>query len=310
MSSETPKRHPQCILASCCVPWNAQYEFEEAAFRRNVKTIIRAGIHHLYIFGTAGEGHAVSDRQFDRIAAGFLDEVSLHDGVHPMIGVINQSLATVIERIGRAHGMGARSFQISLPNWGVLNDAELAVFFQETCGRFPDCTFLHYNLQRAGRILTGEEYGRLAATHENLVATKNSTADETRLRNLFKEAPQLRHFITELGFAKAALMDECGFLLSFASSNFQQARQFFEAGKARDAAGLEAIAADFPDLVDILKSAVGGAAHMDAAFDKLFCRVHDRSFPLRTLPPYASSDDTIFARYLEMMQSRFPQWLP
>ena len=74
-----------------------------------------------------------------------------------MVGVISLSLPTIIGRIERAHAMGARRFQLSLPSWGSLNDAEVATFFRETCARFPDVEFLHYNLMRAGRILTGAE---------------------------------------------------------------------------------------------------------------------------------------------------------
>ena len=63
-----------------------------------------------------------------------------------MVGVISLSLPTIIERIERARQMGIRHFQISLPSWGALSDSELKTFFKETCGRFPDCSFLHYNL--------------------------------------------------------------------------------------------------------------------------------------------------------------------
>lgn len=303
------KRYPACILATCCVPWSETFDFEEEIFRRSVRHLVDAGLHDIYIFGTAGEGHAVTESQFDRISSVFLNEAARHENVRPMIGLISQSLPTIIERIERARDFGATRFQLSLPNWGVLTDKEVDVFFRETCGRFSDCTFLHYNLQRAGRILTGAEYGRLAGEHSNLVATKNSTADEDRLHSLLTEAPQLQHFITEFGFAKAALMGECGFLISFASTNLARAREFFEAGRSGDVDKINEIARDFPGLIEVLKTAMGDSAHMDAAYDKLFCRLHDPEFPLRTLPPYASSDDAIFERYLSAMKSKFPHWL-
>lgn len=303
------KRHPRCILATSCVPWDARFQFMEEVFRRSVRHQIASGIRDLYIFGTAGEGYAVTEGQFDEITRVFLDETA-QGGANAMIGLISQSLPTIIERIERAHGMGARRFQLSLPNWGVLNDAELETFFHETCGRFPDCEFLHYNLQRAGRILTGTEYGRLAAEHENLVATKNSTADETRLRGLLTDAPQLQHFITEIGFAKAAMMGECGFLISFTSTNFARARDYFRAGCAQDEEALIGFVADFEGLIAVLKDALGGTAHMDGAFDKMFCRVHDREFPLRLLPPYESMSDARFDAYLRLMRQHHPHWLP
>ncbi|WP_395751549.1 dihydrodipicolinate synthase family protein [Prosthecobacter sp.] len=305
----TAKRYRSCILATCCVPWNECFEFEEEIFRRSVRHQIESGIRDLYIFGTAGEGYAVTESQFDEVTNVFLDETK-GDGVQGMVGLISQSLPTVIERIERAMEMGATRFQISLPSWGVLNDAEMQTFFRETCGRFPKAEFLHYNLMRTGRIITGTEYGRLAGKFPNLVATKNSTADEARLKSLFADAPQLQHFITEAGFAKAALMSECGFLISFTSTNFARAREYFHAGRDRDAAKIEAIAADFGGLIDAFKEAVGSSAHMDGAYDKLFCRIHDPEFPLRLLPPYEGVSEEWFGHYLGLLRKHQPSWLP
>ncbi len=305
----TTPRYRRCILATCCVPWSERFEFEEDIFRRSVRHQIASGICDLYIFGTAGEGYAVTEREFDEITRVFLDETRI-DGVQAMIGLISQSLPTIIERIERAFDMGATRFQLSLPNWGVLNDAELKTFCRETCGRFPHCEFLHYNLMRTGRIVTGAEYGLLAAEHENLVATKNSTADEKRLQSLFSDAPHLRHFITEVGFAKACHMGDCGFLISFLSTNFAQAQDYFRAGCERDEAKLAGTTADFVGLIAAFKDAVGDTAHMDGAFDKLFCRIHDPAFPLRLLPPYEGVSEQRFVHYREMLRSHHPHWLP
>jgi dihydrodipicolinate synthase/N-acetylneuraminate lyase len=305
----TTPRYRRCILATCCVPWNAGLEFEVDVFRRNVRLQIASGLRDLYIFGTAGEGYAVTESQFDAITRVFLDETRI-DGVQAMVGLISPSLPTIIERIKRARDMGARRFQLSLPSWGVLNDAELQTFFRETCGRFRECEFLHYNLLRSGRIITGVEYGLLAAKHENLVATKNSTADEKRLQSLFSEAPQLRHFITELGFAKACHLGDCGFLISFLSTNFQRAHDYFRAGCERDTTQLAAITADFEGLIATFKEAVGDTAHMDGAYDKLFCRIHDPDFPLRLLPPYECVSEPRFEHYRDQMRSRHPAWMP
>ena len=303
------KRYRPCVLATCCVPWREDFTFAEDTFRCSVRHLITHGIRDLYIFGTAGEGYAVTESQFDEITRVFLDETR-GDGVQGMIGIISLSLPTIIERIGRARSMGARRFQLSLPSWGTLRDAEMDTFFRETCGRFRDCEFLHYNLMRAGRIITGAEYGRLANEHPNLVATKNSTADEARLQSLMTDAPQLQHFITEAGFAKAARMGECGFLVSFASSNLELARQYFRAGHARDFKTLDAMQQELAAIVPHLKDAAGDDAHMDGAFDKMFCRIHDPDFPLRLLPPYTAITEEGFQRYAQALRAKHPRWLP
>ena len=162
------------ILATAVVPWTERLEFEEDRFCRQVAAIARGLTLHIYVFGTAGEGYGVTDRQFDRITAAFWKS-SRENQVVPMVGVISLSLPTIVERIERAYTLGFRQFQLSLPSWGPLNDRELDVFFAETCGRFADCHFHHYNLLRTKRLLTSVEYRRLAAAHPNFIGVKAST---------------------------------------------------------------------------------------------------------------------------------------
>ncbi len=301
------KRYPACILATVCIPWNEDYHFAEDVFRRQVRHIRESLTPHLYIFGTAAEGHAVSDRQFDEICRVFREETS-GLGVHGMVGLISLSLATVIERIERAYAMGFREFQISLPSWGTLTDDEVALFFRETCGRFPDCQFLHYNLLRSGRLITPAEYGRLAAAHPNLVASKNGTDQMARIRGLLTLAPQMRHFITETGYAYASLVDECGLLISMSSVNPEMGKAYFEAGQGRDVQTLLDMQGELMDLVADLLAQVDARMHMDGGYDKLYCKLHDPDFPLRLLPPYRSSSDAEFGKFREMIRCKYPRW--
>src|SRR3712207_9569121 len=73
---------------------------------------------------------------------------------------------------------------ISLPSWGPLNDDEMLRFFVDVCGTFPDARFLHYNLPRTKRVLTGPEYARIVAEVPNLAATKNTGRSEEHTSEL------------------------------------------------------------------------------------------------------------------------------
>ena len=305
-----PFRIAPTILGTCCVPWTADWSFDEALFRRSVRDLRDNLTRDLYLFGTAGEGYAVTDRQFLAIARAFREEMS-GPADHPMVGVISLSLPTIIERIAAARDLGFRDFQISLPSWGPLSDRELRAFFRETCGRFPDCRFLHYNLMRAKRLVTGAEYAELAREHPNLVATKHGTNDQAVIESLMRDAPMLTHFITERGFAKASLLgDNCGFLISVASTNYAAAKEYYAAGRARDATKLDATAAELSAMVQILIRHAEGIAHMDGAFDKVFNRMQVPEFPLRLLPPYGYFDDATYARVVAEFRERFPRWAP
>ena len=317
-------RYPRVILASVGIPWSENWEVLEDLFRDEVRAHVDAGIRHLYIFGTAGEGYAVTERQFDQIVDVFVAEMQAGSRpgaeTHAMVGVISQSTRTIIERIERAIERGAREFQISFPNWGPLNDREVATFFREVVGRFPDAQFLHYNLQRSGRVLAPPEYARLAAEHENFVGAKNGTSSIVTLHDLLTQAPALRQFYTELGFPQGCQSGEPGYLMSLTTMNMPLGVRLFEAGVEGDWETLFRIQAESLDILEFLvggagaevgSSAFPGAtAHMDGAFEKLLAKVHDPRFPLRLLPPYQSTTDEAYEAFLARVRERLPHWLP
>ena len=302
-------RYPRTILATCCVPWQPDGEVDEPVFRAGIRHLVASGFRDLYVFGTAGEGYAVCERRFDEVVAVFADECRAH-AVPPMVGIISPALATVIGRIERCLARGIDLFQISLPSWGALSGPELLAFFGETCGRFPEARFLHYNLRRAGRLVEPAEYAALADRHPNLVATKNAGADVRTVAALLDRAGALRHFVTEPGWVYGSLLGECGFLVSIASINPALAWAYFEAGLRRDAAVLGGLARELALMTDALIEAAGPGVHMDGAFDKVFNRLHDPRFSLRLLPPYAGYDEEAFARFRAQLAERFPRWLP
>jgi dihydrodipicolinate synthase/N-acetylneuraminate lyase len=301
-------RFPRTMLGTCCVPWNEDGTLAEGVFRRSVRALVAGGLRDPYVFGTAGEGYAVSDALFDRVVRVFVEEAAAL-GVPPMVGVISLSLATILERIERGAALGVGLFQLSLPSWGTLADGEVATFFRETCGRFSELRFLHYNLPRAGRLLAGPHYAELAAAHPNLVATKYGGGDLGLIAGLLREAPQLRHFFTELGFAAGCPLGAPGLLVSFASSSLRRARAYFEAGVRRDLPALAAMQRELVEVRAALAAAVGSGPHMDGAFDKLFSRLRVPDFPLRLLPPYEAAGEAAFERYRAALATRFPAWL-
>jgi dihydrodipicolinate synthase/N-acetylneuraminate lyase len=318
VESPDPARYPRVILASVCLPWAADGSLIEDVYRDQVRLHLAAGVRHLFVFGTAGEGYAVTDRHFDDVCSLFCVEMR-GEGTQPMIGVISLSTGIIIERIERSIDAGFSCFQISLPAWGPLNDRELAIFFREVVGRFPDATFVHYNLQRAGRVLAPSEYSRLAAEHPNLVATKNGTGNLATIHGLLREAPMLRHFLTELGYPQGCQLGLPGYLMSLTTMNPGLGVLLFEAGVRGDLGdlfGLQAQALEvFAELVgragaEVGTGALAGGPHMDGAYEKVLAKVLDDRMPLRLLPPYQQVSDEAFADFRRQVYERLPSWRP
>jgi len=294
-------------MATCCIPWDMDGKFAEAIFRSGVRSSLTHGTKHLYVFGTAGEGYAVTERQFDHIVTAFADEMR-REKAEPMVGVIDLSLGTICERIERCRDKGVKQFQISLPSWSGLAERELFNFFDGVCGRFPDCQFMHYNLPRTKRMVTGKEYGQLAEAHPNLVATKNCGDSQSHLRSLMEDAPQLQHFLSEAGYVYGSLFGECGILASFIM-NWPKLKALWEAGHRRDVAAMVSIQREVDIVLRTLFETVP-EGRIDGSYDKLFEKMYDPEFPLRLLPPYVGSSDDEFHAFVRLLRERLPEWVP
>ena len=300
-------RYHQAILVSCEIPWDEEERLIEPVFRQAIRHTL-ADFNNLYIFGTAGEGYAVDTPTFHRIVEIFYEETR-GDNIFPQVGVIGLSTATVRERIAYAYKMGFRTFQISLPCWGALNDKEMLRFFIDVCGAFPDCRFLHYNLLRAKRLLTPEDYRRIADVVPNLVATKNTGLTFLTLAELMRRTPEIQHFLSETMFPTGCLHGECSVLSSFGPMLPKPSKKLFEYGRSGDFANLFRFQKDYLEMVEAVIAPMRRHSLMDGAYDKVLMRLGGVDMPLRLLSPYESFSEDVFEECRTILHSKFAHWL-
>lgn len=299
------------ILATACIPWNEREEILESVFRRSIGQLYTEGYENLYLFGTAGEGYAITDSLFGKIAGIFMEETEAvgMTGIR-QLGVIGLSSMQVRQRIEIGLDLGFTHFQISLPCWGPLNDGEVDRFFDDVTGSYPQASFLHYNTPRAGRALSGPEYARLYAAHPNLTATKTGGHTATSLMSLFSLAPQMLHFVTELDYAAGCLLGfKPGLLVSVSAVNPYLSMAFFHAGQRGDMDELRALTADINLIREKVVGCVGQSrGHMDGAFDKFYSRLLDPEFPLRLLSPYCDAGEQRFETFSHWIKNEMAEW--
>jgi dihydrodipicolinate synthase/N-acetylneuraminate lyase len=302
-------RYPQAILVACPSPWDERFELMESMFREEVRDVLAAGFRHCYVFGTGGEGYAVDTVSFRRVVDVFYEETR-GEGVEPMVGVVGLSTAQIVERISYAHGVGFRAFQISLPSWGPLNDTELLRFFTDVCGTFPDSRFLHYNLPRTKRVLTGADYARIIPAVTNLVATKTTGGGLPAAEELLRNAPELQHFMGEGNFPHGAMYGECSLLASYAELSPRMTFALFEAGRTRDMGELMRLQHAFQAMSTDLWAQPAPGPHMDGAYDKMLVKLGMLpDFPLRLLSPYQGFTDADYDACRRLLDERYPDWL-
>lgn len=301
-------RYPQAVLVSCEIPWDENENLLEEVLRQEIRHILRQ-FNHLYIFGTAGEGYAVDSARFRRIVTIFREETAGPD-IHPMVGVIGLSTANVVERLAVAYDAGFRVFQIALPPWGALNDAEVMTFFRDVCSSFPDGQFLHYNLPRAQRILEGPDYRRLVEAIPNLVATKNTGGGLARAASLMHHAPELQHFFGEQNFPHGCMYGECSLLSSFGPMSPHKSKALFAAGCAGRWDEAFTLQLAFHDLLRDLLGPLLAQGRIDGAYDKLLVRLGGfEAMPLRLLSPYQGFTEEDYQQCKEILHTHFPDWV-
>lgn len=299
-------RYPSTIMVSCVVPWDVHERIDDARFRAQAAAALAAGYRHLYIFGTAGEGYAVDTRRFTDVATLFR-EVTAGPDIHPMVGVIGLSTASVVERVAIAHDLGFRAFQISLPRWDVLRDPEVATFFREVCGAFPDSRFMHYNTGRVGRILGAADYRQFIEDVPNLVATKTMTADVNIVARLVAEVPELQHFLTEPMLAHGALHGECSLLGTFGLLAPKRSWEMFHAAREGRTADAIRLGDWFRRLGDEVFAQAMVDLRVDGTYDKAIVRLGPiPDFPLRMLSPYRWLGEDEVEACRAILTDRFP----
>ena len=306
-------RYPQAILVSCEIPWDDNERLMEDVFRREVRTALQ-DFHNIYVFGTAGEGYAVDTARFRRIVEVFQEETcdakTRGAAVRPMVGVIGLSTAMIAERLEFAYQTGFRTFQIAMPSWGPLNDAEVMTFFVDVCGSFPDAQFLHYNLPRAKRVLMGPDYRRLADAVPNLVATKNTGGGMDRAASVMTHAPELQHFFGEANFPHGCMYGECSLLASFATMSPHKTKALFEAGRSGRLPELFRLQKEFHDMLTGVLGPVLAEERIDGAYDKMLVRLGGfEEMPLRLLSPYQCFTEEQYQACKRALYERFADWV-
>ncbi len=303
------KRYPKTVMATACVPWDKDYNFDEKTFREEVDMLLSNKIRSIYLFGTAGEGHMVSNRQFLDITKAFLDEMKRVPDSLPMVGVISMSAPEIIDRIEAAYNLGARDFQISFPSWGALSDSEAHAFMHQICDRFPDCRFMHYNNgPRAKKKLGAAHYVRLCEEIPNLVAVKNPTGMIPEMHELMDADLPLQFYFLEMGYGYASQIGECGLLISILNLNYEKAWEYFDIGLRKDAAGAVRMHSEFKRCHNALFDAVPGGM-IDAAYDKLFVKKAVPNFSQRLYPPYQGATDEQYEQFIAVLKETMPEWV-
>ncbi len=99
------------VIPPLLTPTDAQDRVDEPALRRSIRRLIEAGVHGLFVGGTAGEGPLLVEREWFRLMEIAFDETA---GRLPLLGgVQDASTRKVVDKVVRLREIGYRWFVVT-----------------------------------------------------------------------------------------------------------------------------------------------------------------------------------------------------
>src|SRR5680860_24030 len=275
-------------------------------FRKTIQKLLSEGCDGIYIFGTSGEGYAVSNEEFTHIVSVFFD-ATLHFNGLKQVGCFGLSSEQVIHRCRIVAEHGLKSVQITLPFWKQLNDKELLTYFAKVCSSFPELSFLLYNNPNNKRKLTGVELESIHQKNSNLIGAKTGSGTWLDFYELITESPSISHFVTEAAFLFSKGIGAKGLI---PSSNYvfpQKSKAFYNAVMTNDVETAQYLHKDIIRFFYMTALPLGKRGYIDGAIDKAYAKIGGLDMPLYMKSPYVPLSNKHFEWLESIIISEFRQ---
>ena len=141
----TSKHELHGVVVPIITPVDAEDRVDEHAFRQVIRYLIDAGVHGLFIGGSAGEGPLFTSAEWERMMVIALNETA---GALPLLGgVMETSTQRAIEKIKILRDIGYRYYAISPTFYLTLHaDTEHLRLFGACKAAVPEMEMVVYNI--------------------------------------------------------------------------------------------------------------------------------------------------------------------
>jgi len=295
-------------LVSVPIPWNDDFSFSPELFKKAINKLVKEKCDGLYLFGTSGEGYAVTDDEFNQIVNVFAEATKTFKGF-TQVGCFGLSSDQVKNRCRIVSELGIQSVQITLPFWKVLNDKELERYFTDVCGSFPELSFLLYNNPQNKRRLKGKEIEAFHKLVPNLIGAKTGSGAWLDIFELITEAPSVTHFVTEKAFPFAYGLGNVGLI---PSSNYvfpKTTHAFYEAVISRDLKTAHYLHKKIVRFFHLTAIPLVEKNYIDGAIDKAYAQIGGMDMPLNMKSPYIPLSDEDFKWLKSVVRLEFAEML-
>ncbi len=302
------------VWAGMPVCWDANNRFDEATYRRNIERVIAFKPHGIYTSGSTGEFFALDFDEFKTM----VDAQAELCGAARMplqIGCCSDATHKTIRLMEYAASKKAvGGAQVVLPYWMELRDPEVLQFFKDLRKAVPDLPFIHYNIDRTKRFLTGPQYRKLLDAGINIVGVKFGAAGRnfSALQRAVVMTPEISYFVGEEMLASGMLIGARGSYSSLCFTDPALMLNLYKtaaSGKWAEAVRLQRLMATFCDDWEALGEKLGQGM-IDPVGDKALgvasgCLLGHQ----RCRAPYIGWSDKAMSAFRNWLRAEYPQFL-
>lgn len=224
--------------ATVLLPLNADESIDYTWLAAQLDFIIAAGVNGLYTNGTASEFYSQTEDEFDRLHA-LMAEKCEHAGMPFQIGVSHPNAQTSLARLRRAVAFKPGAWQVILPDWLPVVDAEAVAFLERMAEAAAPAGLVLYNPPHAKRALAPRDFARLKQAVPQLVGVKVMDGDEQWYAEMREQAGGLSVFVPGHHLATGLLLGAAGSYSNIACLHPVGARRWYELMKTEPARALE-----------------------------------------------------------------------
>jgi 4-hydroxy-tetrahydrodipicolinate synthase len=179
--------HLHGVIPPVVTPITEDHRFDAASAERLYEHLAGIGVHGLFLFGTSGEGPALSrDVQADALASA---RRVLGDRLPLLVGCIEPSTDGVIEAARRAADAGATAIVACPPTYVPATQEEMRVHFR-AIREAVDLPLVAYDIPFTVKTKIEPRTLLDLAGEGTIVALKDSSGDTTSFRRLLLARPE------------------------------------------------------------------------------------------------------------------------
>lgn len=171
-------------------PFNKDGSIDDECFRALVERQIKGGVNLLVPCGTTGESATMDEAERLRVIR-MTVETAKDRQVRVIAGTGSNNTAAVIDFTRKAREAGADAALIVSPYYNKPTQEGLYAHFSEIARSVKGFPIMLYNVpSRTASNISAETTLRLAADHENIVATKEASGNFSQVMDILKNRPR------------------------------------------------------------------------------------------------------------------------